>query len=308
MPPQTPSPIRLGTRGSPLALRQAETVRDGLMAAHPGLTVEIVPIRTTGDAVQDRRLSEIGGKGLFSKEIEQALRERRIEIAVHSLKDMGTRLADGFVIAAVLPREDPRDALIAPGVHTLADLPPGAVIGTSSLRRQAQLLHRRRDLTVVSMRGNVGTRLDKLARGDAHATLLAMAGLRRLALTRHATLPLDPAIMLPAVGQGAIAIECRADDVALRTMLDPLNDPATAACVTAERAMLAALDGSCQTPIGGLATLGPDGTVTLDGLVATPDGARLERRSGSAPVAEAARLGDGIGHALRNAMGEDFPL
>ena len=308
MPPKTPSLIRLGTRGSPLALRQAETVRTGLMAAHPGLAVEIVPIRTTGDAVQDRRLSEIGGKGLFSKEIEQALRERRIEIAVHSLKDMETRLADGFVIAAVLPREDPRDALIAPGVRTLAELPPGAVIGTSSLRRQAQLLHRRRDLTVVAMRGNVGTRLDKLARGDAHATLLAMAGLRRLDLTRHATLPLDPAIMLPAVGQGAIAVECRSDDAALRTMLDPLNDPGTAACVTAERAMLAALDGSCQTPIGGLATLGPDGTVTLDGLVATPDGARLERRRDSAPVAEAARLGDGIGHALRTAMGEDFPL
>ncbi|MGE4219756.1 MAG: hydroxymethylbilane synthase [Alphaproteobacteria bacterium] len=308
MPQHTPSSIRLGTRGSPLALRQAETVRDALTAAHPGLAVEIVPIRTTGDAVQDRRLSEIGGKGLFSKEIEQALRENRIEIAVHSLKDMETQLADGFAIAAVLPREDPRDALIAPGIRGLADLPPGAVIGTSSLRRQAQLLHRRRDLTVVSMRGNVGTRLDKLARGEAQATLLAMAGLRRLDLTRHATLPLDPSVMLPAAGQGAIAIECRASDTALLSMLAPLNDDATAACVAAERALLAALDGSCHTPIGGLATLGAGGSLTLDGLVATPDGARLERLHGTAPASDADALGTEIGRRLRAAMGAEFPL
>lgn len=308
MPQPTPSTLRLGTRGSPLALRQAGTVRDALMAAHPGLAVEIVPIRTTGDAVQDRRLSEIGGKGLFSKEIEQALREGRIEIAVHSLKDMETRLADGFAIAAVLPREDPRDALIAPAAGGLADLPRGAVIGTSSLRRQAQLLHRRPDLTVVAMRGNVGTRLDKLARGEADATLLAMAGLRRLDLTRHATLPLDTETMLPAVGQGAIAIECRAGDAALSDLLAPLNDPAAAACVAAERAMLAALDGSCHTPIGGLATLAEDGTLTLRGLVATPDGTRLETRQASAPAADADRLGEGIGRMLRAAMGGAFPL
>ena len=238
-------PVRIGTRRSPMALYQAGLVRDRLRAAHPDLAaegaIELVPMRTTGDRVQTRLLAEIGGKGLFTKEIEEALLDRRIDLAVHSLKDMETVLPAGLEIGCVLPRDDPRDALVAGAAAGLAELPRGARIGTASLRRRAQLLRYRGDFEILPMRGNVGTRLDKLAAGAADALVLALSGLERLGKAGLASEILTPEVMLPAVGQGALAIECRAADEALRQRLVALNDPASAACVTAERAMLAAL-------------------------------------------------------------------
>jgi len=299
--------IRIGTRGSPMALYQAGLVRDRLIAAHPDLerAVEVVAIRTEGDRVQDRRLAEIGGKGLFTREIEDRLCDGRLDLAVHSLKDLETWLPEGLVLACVPPRDDPRDALLAPGVADLAALPPGAKVGTAALRRQAQLLRLRPDLVVVPFRGNADTRIRKLDRGEVDATLLAVAGLARLGLACRATQILPTDIMLPAVGQGALAIECRADDDALRARLAALNDPVSAACVAAERAMLAALDGSCRTPIAGLAEPGGGGLV-LRGLLLRPDGtAAIDgRRAGS--VADAAALGADLGAELRRRGGPEF--
>jgi hydroxymethylbilane synthase len=304
-------PLRIGTRGSPMALCQTALVRDRLVAAHPELAaagaVEIVTIRTTGDRVQDRRLAEIGGKGLFTKEIEEALFAGRIDLAVHSLKDVETWLPDGLEIACVLPRDDPRDAFLSMQGSSLAALPEGARIGTASLRRQAQLLRRRPDLTVVPIRGNVNTRIRKLEAGEVDAIVLALCGLERLGEAARATEILSREIMLPAVGQGALAIECRAGDEGLRRLLEALHDPGSAACVKAERAMLAALDGSCRTPIAGLAELDGDQLV-LEGLLLKPDGSAEIRGRGGGGIGEAESLGTELGGELRHRAGPGFGL
>jgi hydroxymethylbilane synthase len=300
-------PLRIGTRGSPMALFQAGLVRDLLVAAHPALAgaVALAAIRTTGDRVVTRRLAEIGGKGLFTKEIEEALFDGRIDLAVHSLKDMETVLPQGLVIGCVLRRDDPRDALVSQSGLGLAALPPGARIGTSSLRRRAQLLRRRGDLAIVPLRGNVGTRLKKLAAGEVDALVLALCGLERLGKAAATSEILEPAVMLPAVGQGALAIECRAADAAVLRLLAPLNDAESAACVAAERAMLAALDGSCRTPIAGLATLAGD-RLALDALLLSPDGAAERRGRTAGPVGDAAALGAALGEELRRGAGARF--
>jgi hydroxymethylbilane synthase len=302
-------PLRIGTRGSPMAVYQAGLVRDRLQSLHPGLAaegqVEMVPIRTTGDRVQNRLLAEIGGKGLFTKEIEEALVDARIDLAVHSLKDMETVLPDGLVIGCVLRRDDPRDVLVSRTGAALRDLPEGSRIGSASLRRRAQLLRDRGDLDIVPIRGNVDTRLNKLAAGEVDALVLALCGLERLGRAAVATEILTPERMLPAVGQGALAIECRADDSALRQLLAPLNDPESAACVTAERAMLAALDGSCRTPIAGLAAIDGD-RLTLDALLLAPDGSAERRGRGTGLSAEAAAIGNEVGERLRRGAGPEF--
>ena len=304
----TASTVRIGTRGSPLALAQSREVRARLIAARPDLdedTVTITVIKTTGDRVLDRPLADIGGKGLFTKEIEDALLESSVDIAVHSMKDVPTWLPDGLTIACLLPREDPRDALIARDGLTFADLPAGAVIGTASLRRQAQVLARRPDLKVVSLRGNVGTRLDKLAQGQVDATMLALAGLRRLGKADVVTAILDPSEMLPAVAQGAIGLECRADDEAARELLALINHAQTETRVAAERALLARLDGSCHTPIAGLAELAGD-TLTLRGLIAKTDGSAVVDDVVSGPASEAEALGAELGETLLGRAGPGF--
>jgi hydroxymethylbilane synthase len=302
--------LRIGTRGSPLALAQAELVREGLAAAHPHLpAAEIQVIRTTGDQVQDRKLEEIGGKGLFTKEIEEALLDGRIDLAVHSMKDMPTFLPDGLVIACLLKRADPRDALFSPQAKSIAALPQGARVGTSSLRRQAQVLALRPDLQVVSLRGNVGTRIAKLAAGSVDATLLALAGLVRLGVADKATAILSTEEMLPAVAQGAIGIEIRADDLRLRELLAPLDDFPTQLAVGAERACLGVLDGSCHTPIAALAEPAPNGGLRLRSLLALPDGSavrRDERQGPVASIADALALGRAAGEALRREAGPAF--
>lgn len=265
--------IRIGTRGSPLALAQAHEVRERLAKAH-GLShdaITITVIKTLGDQVLDRPLSEIGGKGLFTKEIEDALLANEIDVAVHSMKDMQTALPEGLVIGAVLPREDVRDAFISLKYASLDDVPKGSVVGTSSLRRQAQLLNVRPDLTVVGFRGNVQTRLKKLQDGVAEATFLAVAGLNRLGMSDRVTAAIAIDQMLPAVAQGAIGLEIRAGDEATADLLAPLNDAATALAVTAERAFLTRLEGSCRTPIAGHAHLA-DGKLHFRGQVLSPDG------------------------------------
>ena len=299
------SALTIGTRGSPLALAQAHEVRDLLLAAHDGIALEILVINTTGDAIQDRRLSEVGGKGLFTKEIQEALLDKRIDLAVHSMKDVETWLPDGTALAAILEREDPRDVFVSTKADSLDDLPPGAVIGTSSLRRQAQIMHRWPELRVETLRGNVQTRLRKLAEGEADATLLALAGLKRLGSEDVASGVIETDVILPAVAQGAIGIEIRKGDLEAEQAVAPLDHAPTATRISAERAMLAALDGSCHTPIAGLAEL--DGTqVTLTGLVALPDGSTCHRLSRSGPAGDAAGLGKDVGRELRARMPADF--
>jgi hydroxymethylbilane synthase len=294
-----------------MALRQTALVRDRLMVAYPDLrapgAMEVMTIRTTGDRVQDQRLAEIGGKGLFTKEIEEALIAGAIDFAVHSLKDMETWLPDGLEIACVLARDDPRDALLSIKAASLAALPRGARIGTASLRRQAQLLARRPDLSIAPIRGNADTRIDKLASGEFDAIVLALCGLERLGKAGLATEVLAPEVMLPAVGQGALAIECRAVDDWLRQLLDPLHDPGTAACVGAERAMLAALDGSCRTPIAGLATRDGD-RLSLEGLLVKPDGSSEIRARCTGKVGDAVALGTALGGELRSRADPGFGL
>lgn len=302
---ETPA-LRIGTRASPLALVQAREVRARLAAAHPELAadgaVEIVPLSTRGDRLTDGPLADLGGKGLFTQEIEAGLSAGHLDLAVHSMKDMATALPDGLVVPCILEREDPRDVLIAAaGVGGLDDLPPGAVVGTASLRRQAQILHRRPDLRVVPLRGNVGTRLRKIEDGAAAATLLALAGLNRLGRTEDAAVPLSIEDMLPAVGQGAIGVECRTDDARVRDLLAPLDHPPSHRCVTAERALLAALDGSCRTPIAAYATLGPGDEIHLRALVARPDGGALYRAERRGGAADGTRLGADAGAELRAA-------
>ncbi len=307
-------PLRVGTRGSPLALWQARHFLALLRGFCPVLrdidAFEEHAIHTTGDATQaaGTRLADIGGKGLFAKEIHEALLDGRIDFAVHSLKDLETQLPPGIVLACTLKREDARDTLIlGPGLGPAdpaapyASLPAGAVIGTSSLRRQAQLLHARPDLRAVTMRGNVQSRLDKLAHGACAATLLALAGLRRLGMESAASVVLDPEIMVPSAGQGIVGITVRADNTDLRALLAGIEDPEAKAVSTAERALLAELDGSCRTPIGGHARLLPGAghQLHLTGLVARPDGTFLLKRSLTGPVADAARLGRELGASLR---------
>jgi len=300
----TPQPLRIGTRGSPLALVQSHLARDLLIAAHPEMPEpEVRVIKTTGDRVTDRPLADLGGKGLFTKEIEQALLDGAIDIAVHSMKDVETWLPDGLTVDCFLPREDPRDTLL--GAASIAALPEGARVGTASLRRSAQLLAVRPDLTITMLRGNVGTRLDKLAAGEVDATLLAVAGLKRLGRVDAVGAVLDPDEFLPAVAQGAVGIERRTADAQTAALLAPLNDGPTALRVTAERAMLAALDGTCRTPIGGLATL--DGQrLTLDGLLVWPDGSGLQRFRQDGDSADAVALGTEVGHELRRRAGPKF--
>jgi hydroxymethylbilane synthase len=292
-----------------MALYQAGFVRDRLRQIHAELAaedaIELVPIRTTGDRVQTRLLAEIGGKGLFTKEIEEALLDRRIDLAVHSLKDMETHLPAGLEIGCVLPRDDPRDVVISRSGGPLMTLPAGARVGTASLRRRAQLLQMRGDLSVVPIRGNVGTRLDKLAAGEVEALVLALCGLERLGQAAVATEILSPEQMLPAVAQGALAIECRSADAELRQLLAPLNDAASAACVAAERAMLAALDGSCRTPIAGLATIDGD-RLSLEALLLALDGSAERRGRSDGAVSDAVGLGRELGERLRQGAGSEF--
>ncbi len=303
-------PLRIGTRGSRLALAQTDQVAGRLKAAHAALAapgaIEVVTITTTGDKVLDRPLADVGGKGLFSKEIDEALLAGRIDIAVHSVKDMETWLKDGIVLAAVLKREDPRDALVSPSARRLADLPKGGVVATASLRRQAQILHRRPDLRVQPLRGNVETRLRKIKDGAADATLLALAGLKRLGLQSAAAAILETDEILPAVGQGAIGVTCGAGDKRARDWLAAVNDASSLARVACERAMLAALDGSCRTPIAGLAEIDGDGALTLKGLVARPDGSELLTASRAGATADAEALGRDAGDELKRRAGPGF--
>ena len=297
--------IRIGTRGSPLALAQAREVRERLEAAHGvgRYELEVRAIRTSGDRIQDRPLSEAGGKGLFVKEIEEAMLGHRIDIAVHSMKDMPTAQPAGLLIAAFLAREDARDVLIAGDVERIADLAQGAVVGTSALRRRAQLLHRRPDLKIVNLRGNVDTRLRKREAGEVEATILALAGLKRLGLNVGA--PVSEDEMLPAVGQGAICIECRADDAQTRGWLSAIDHGPTATCVKAEHAMLSVLDGSCRTPIAGHAVL-TDGVIHLRGLIAKPDGSQLIATERRGDMADAEALGRDAGQELLRRGGPGF--
>ncbi len=285
-----PRSLRIATRKSPLALWQAEHVAALLRAAHAGLAVELVPISTKGDRIQDRSLAAIGGKGLFIKELEVALEEHRADLAVHSMKDVPSDLPAGFCIAAVLPRADARDALLTAKARRIQDLPRGARVGTSSLRRQAQLLASRPDLSIEALRGNVDTRLRRLDDGGLDAIILACAGLVRMGWESRITARLEPGDCLPAVSQGIIGIECRSGDSATQALLQVLNDPATRIVMDAERSFAGRLNGSCQSPIAAHATL-EAGRLNLDGLVAEPDGSRILRDSLSAPAEESHSLG-----------------
>lgn len=299
--------LRIGTRGSALALAQARETRDRLMAAH-GLADDafaIEVISTSGDRIQDRPLSEAGGKGLFTKEIEEALLDGRIDIAVHSSKDMPTRLPDGLVLGAFLEREDVRDAFIGGAAETIDALPQGATVGSSSLRRQALIRRRRPDIAVVMFRGNVQTRLRKLSERQVDGTLLAHAGLRRLGMAEVITelLPLDT--FPPAPGQGAICIEHRVGDRRIEQMLEPIHHGATGAALACERAFLGALDGSCRTPIAGHATLEGQ-ALRFHGLILTPDGAEAHDIAAEGKVADAASIGRRAGEEIRARAGARF--
>jgi hydroxymethylbilane synthase len=301
--------LRLGTRGSPLALAQAAEARARLASFHAELggagAIEIVPIRTSGDRPSSRPLAEEGGKGLFTKEIEEALLAGAIDLAVHSLKDMPTVSPPGLMISCCLPREDPRDALVATGAGRIAELAPRAVVGTASVRRRAQLLHLRPDLVVVPLRGNVGTRLKKLEAGEFAATLLAVAGLKRLGRADCISSIVAPEEMLPAAGQGIIALETRAGDGRTQAWLAAIDDEATATCAAAERSLLAALDGSCQTPIAALATV-TRGRLALDAMVISRDGGALYRTRREGGAGEARALGADAGAELRARAGPDI--
>jgi hydroxymethylbilane synthase len=299
--------LRIGTRGSRLALAQAGMVRAQLAAAH-GLAAEAFElkiIRTSGDAIQDRPLSEVGGKGLFTKEIEEALIAGDIDLAVHSAKDLPTVLPDGLAIVATLPREDPRDVFISRKAKTLRALAPGATVGTASLRRQALVKRLRPDIRVVTFRGNVETRLRKLDEGVVDATLLALAGLRRLGLAQAATAILDSDEFLPAVGQGIVAIEAKADDARTRALLDRINSSDDAIALAAERAFLTVLDGSCRTPIAGHAKVA-GGRVSFRGLIAKPDGSEVFETTREGAISEASALGHDAGRELKERAGAGF--
>jgi hydroxymethylbilane synthase len=299
--------LRIGTRGSPLALAQANELRARLSASHGFAQDEITldVIRTSGDTIRDRPLAEVGGKGLFTKEIEEALLAGAIDLAVHSAKDMPTVLPAGLGIAAVLPREDARDVFISRKAASLRELAPGATVGTASLRRQALVKRLRPDLAVTTMRGNVETRLRKLDAGEVDATLLALAGLKRLGLADAATaiLPVDE--FLPAVGQGVIAVEARVDDRRTLARLGAIDHADTATALAAERAFLAVLDGSCRTPIAGHAVV-REGRLHFRGLIAKPDGSALLEAVREGAAGDAVRLGADAGGELKARAGADF--
>jgi hydroxymethylbilane synthase len=299
--------IRIGTRGSPLALAQANETARRLVEAcglEPA-AISIVPIRTSGDAITDRPLIEAGGKGLFTKEIDEALLAGRVEIAVHSAKDMPTQLPEGLVIAACLKREDVRDAFLSNVAKRLAELPKGAVLGTSSLRRKAMALRVRPDLQVVDMRGNVESRIRKLGEGAADATLLALAGLRRLGLADRATSLIDTDDWLPAVAQGAIAVVTRAEDAASRALATKIDDRDTSLAVAAERAFLEVLDGSCRTPIGALARIDGD-RLRFRGIIVKPDGSAAHEVERSGAAGDGVKIGAEAGAELARRGGPDF--
>jgi hydroxymethylbilane synthase len=299
--------LRIGSRGSPLALVQAREVQSRLASAC-GLDpadIEIKIIRTTGDAIQDRPLSEAGGKGLFTKEIEEALLSSAIDLAVHSSKDMTTALPAGLALSAFLPREDARDAFISRKAQSLRDLARGALVGTASLRRAAMVKRLRPDLGIVPLRGNVETRLRKIEEGVADATLLAVAGLKRLGLLSAVTALLDLDEFLPAVGQGAIGIETRTDDARTKTLVAKISDADTATALAAERAFLAVLDGSCRTPIGGHARIDGD-KLRFRGIIVKPDGSEAFEVLRNGPCAQAAEIGADAGRELKSRATDDF--
>jgi len=306
-PPSPTRPLKIGTRGSPLALAQAHETRRRLQEAFdlPEDAFEVAVIKTTGDRVQDRPLKEIGGKGLFTREIEDALLSGGIDIAVHSMKDMPVLQPGGLTLDTYLPREDVRDAFVSPGAGHLSDLPEGARVGTSSLRRRAQVLVACPHLEVVEFRGNVQTRLRKLDEGVAACTFLAMAGLNRLGRADVATAAIEPEVMLPAVAQGAIGIERREGDARVAALLEPLHDALTGQRLAAERAFLAGLDGSCETPIAGLAEI-DGGTLRLRGEILRPDGSESHADDATAPVEDGAALGAEMAAKLLGRAGPGF--
>ncbi len=293
----------IGTRGSRLALWQAGWVQARLQELAPGLTIEIQRIRTSGDKILDVPLAKIGGKGLFIKEIEEALLRKEVDVAVHSMKDVPSELPSGLAILCVPPREDPHDAWIGKDRVTLTKLKSGAKVGTSSLRRQAQLLSHRSDITIKMLRGNLDTRLRKLQEGEFDAIVLAAAGLKRLGWDDQITELLTPDVSLPAIGQGALGIESRNDDDFVRQLLMPLNHHETHVAISAERALLAGLEGGCQVPIAGLAVVEND-TVTIRGLVASVDGKRVIRDQVTGPAKEASQLGEKLAGRLLQAGGD----
>ena len=304
--PTPAHPFKIGTRGSPLALWQAHEVRRCLMAAYslPEAAFEIVVIKVTGDQILDKALKEIGGKGLFTREIEEALLDGGIDIAVHSMKDMPTMQPAGLILDCYLPREDVRDGFVSPAVAGLMDLPQGATVGSSSLRRRAQLAHRRPDLKLVEFRGNVQTRMKKLEDGVAVATFLAMAGLNRLGMAQHAK-PIAVTEMLPAVAQGAIGVERRLADPRAEAMLAAIHHTPTGQQLAAERGFLARLDGSCETPIAGLAVL-EGSTLWLRGEILRPDGTRVIAGELRGPVADAAAIGAALADQVLAEAGPGF--
>jgi len=304
-----PPILRIGSRGSPLALIQAQAVRDRIAAAHrlDPERISIEAIRTTGDMIQDRPLAEAGGKGLFTKEIEDALLAKRIDFAVHSAKDVPTFMPAGLALTAYLPREDARDVLISSRARTLLDLPAGATIGTASPRRQAMVKLKRPDLQVTSLRGNVETRLRKLSEGNVDAAILALAGLKRLELTNTIATIMSVDEFLPAVGQGAIVVQTREDDGTARELLARIDDADTATALACERAFLTVLDGSCRAPIAGHAMLAGE-VVTFRGIILKPDGSQSFETSRSGNRHDAAALGADAGRELKSRGGADFFL
>jgi hydroxymethylbilane synthase len=290
--------VVIATRRSRLALWQAEHVKQRLETLYPRLSVELLPLSTRGDELLEVRLDKAGGKGLFVKELETALEDGRADLAVHSMKDVPVEMPPGFVLAAITAREDPRDALVSTRYAAIADLPAGAVVGTSSLRRAAQISERFPALRIHTLRGNLDTRLAKLDRGDYDAVVLAAAGLKRLGLGARIRSLLDVADSLPAAGQGALGIECRADRAQVSALLEPLADAATSVCVRAERAVNRALGGNCSVPLGAYAELG-GARLRVRALVASPDGRRIARAEGEGDAADPERVGDEVAAMLR---------
>ena len=297
--------LRVGTRGSQLALWQAKWVKEQLIRKHPDLDVEIHTIKTTGDKILDVPLAKVGGKGLFVKEIEEALLEKSVDLAVHSMKDVPTELPDGLGIVAVSEREDPRDAVLGQNNTPILELPQGAKIGTSSLRRQAQLFAARPDFVIEPLRGNINTRLRKLKEGMYDAIILAMAGVKRLGWENEVTEVIDPGVMLPAIGQGALGIEARLDDEDTLERIAFLNDEVTSSCVAAERAFLHRLEGGCQVPIAAYAVREGD-EILLTGLVGSVDGTRIIKDTDRGPAGEAAQLGDALAARILEAGGREI--
>ena len=302
--------LRIGTRGSPLALAQTGKVIESLKKIHPHLreknAVELIIIRTTGDKFKTGLLAELGGKGLFTKELDEAMLRNNIDVAIHSMKDVPTLIPEGMTLHAIMDREDVRDAFISNKTTSLKDLAPNSIIGTASLRRKSQILYHRPDLQVAPIRGNVDTRLTKISEGGFDATLLAYAGLKRLGKEQVVTELIDTSVILPAVGQGALAATCLEGDSYANTILASLSDLLTTAAILAERTMLAVLDGSCHTPIGGLAQPDGQGNLELHGLIARPDGTENVNVVETAPVTDAEYLGKTVAEGLLAKAGRDI--